>query len=82
MPHGPRCFRCSAVISSGLVAVEFLRRVMTVWTSCGEKGLNSGSILLVLWILRMIFLMFGSCLWMDIEVNCLLNLLAIEYGLV
>ena len=60
MPHGPRYFRCSAVISSGLVAVEFLRRVMTVWTSCGEKGLISGSILWVLWIVRMIFLAFGE----------------------
>ena len=51
MPHGPRffrCFRCSAVISSGPVTVEFLRRVMADWTSCGEKSLNSGSILWVL----------------------------------
>ena len=70
------------VMSSGPVAVEFLRRVIADWTSCGEKGLNSGSILWVLWIFLMIFLVLGFCLWMKIEVNCLLNLLAIERGLV
>ena len=37
MPYGPRCFRCSAVISSGPVAEEFLRPVMADWTSCSEK---------------------------------------------
>ena len=56
MPHGLRCFRFSAVISSGRVAVEFLRWKMADWTSYGEKGLNSGSILWVLW---MIFF----CVW-------------------
>ena len=28
------------------------------------------------------FFVFGFCPWVDMEVNCLLNLLAIEYGLV
>ena len=78
MPHGPRCFRCSAVMSSGPVAVEFLRLVMADCTFWVEKGLKLGSSLWVLWIALMIFRVLGLRLWVDTEVNCLLNLFAME----
>ena len=81
IPKGPRCLRCSIVSWSGPVAVELLDCFIAAAVSWSVKGAKDGSSLCCFLTLRSVRRRSGSRVCAFIQVNCLVNCLAMAEGL-